>query len=75
MGNHNYEMAMLGIDAFSKYCVIVPMQSNNEAELALGLYRWRKHIRNSKIVHRYVNENPIPYVATQTHPIYAEIMI
>ena len=29
-------MAMLCIDAFTKYCVIVLIKSNNESELALG---------------------------------------
>ena len=32
----DYEMAMLCIDAFTKYCAIVLVKSNHETELALN---------------------------------------
>ena len=34
--DQNCDTAMLCIDAFTKYCAIVPAKSKNESELALG---------------------------------------
>ena len=39
LADQDYEMAMLCIDAFTKYSVIVPIKSNSESELALGFIK------------------------------------
>lgn len=88
--DQNYDIAMLCIDAFTKYCVIVPIKSKNESELALGFIECMNKmgkppkviftdgetgIRNSGLFQKYFNENKITYVATKAHPIFAERMI
>ncbi|MFM7987759.1 MAG: hypothetical protein ACKPKO_51450 [Candidatus Fonsibacter sp.] len=34
-----YEIGMMCIDAFSKYCVIIPTKPKNASELALGFVK------------------------------------
>ena len=88
--DQNYDTAMLCIDAFTKYCAIVPIKSKNESELALGFIECMNKmgkppkviytdgetgIRNSGLFQKYFDENHITYVATKSHPIFAERMI
>ena len=78
LADQDYEMAILCIDAFTKYCVIVIIKSNNESELALGFIGCMNKmgkppkvvctdgeacIRNSGLFQKCFNENHITYVA------------
>ena len=50
----DYDMAMLCIDAFTKYCVIVPIMSNSESALALGFIEsMNKMGKPPQVVHAY----------------------
>ena len=83
-------MAMLCIDAFTKSCVICPIKSNSESELALGFIECMNKMgkppkvvftdgetgtRHSGVFQKYVNENHITYVAAKSQAIFTEILI
>ena len=79
--DQNYDTAMLCIDAFTKYCAIVPIKSKSESELALGfiecmnkmgkppkvVYSYEEMgIRNSGLFHKYYDEVHKTDVATKS---------
>ena len=82
-----YHIGMICIDIFTKYCVIVPISSKNEGDLAAGFLECihkmghkpeviytdgETGIRNSGLFHKYFEENHIAYIPTKTHPYFAE---
>ena len=88
--DQDYEMAMLRIDAVTKYCAIVTIKSNRE-RVGSGFFvecmnkigqppkvvytDGETGIRNTGLFQKYFNENHITYVAIKSHPIVAERMI
>ncbi len=81
---------MICIDAFSKYCVIVPVKSKNESELALGFVECMNKmggspkvimtdgeggINNSGLFQKYFQQHKITYIPTKGHPHMVERMI
>ena len=87
--NQNFTKALLCIDDFTKYCVIVPIKSNNVEDLSLGflecMHKMGKTPKNlytdgetslgSEICLKFDKEHNITYIPTRTHPYFAERMI
>ena len=81
---------MLCKDAFTRYCVIGPVRSNSETELALGLIECMHKLRkppkvflqmvifciiDSALVKTNLSDNHITYVATKSRTMFAERMM
>ena len=89
LDNQKFKIGMICIDVFSKYCVIVPIKSKSEGDLAHGLLECiHKMGKTPKVIYsdgesglqtnvfkKYYRDEGIIYVATRTHPSFAERMI
>jgi len=84
-----HTIAMICIDIFSKYCVIVPIKSKKVEDLSYGFLTCMNEMkRKPEVVYsdgetglqdplftKYFEENKISFIPTRTHPHFVERMI
>ena len=87
--NQKYNIGFICIDIFTKYCVVVPIKSKQEGDVAQGLiealhkmgkkpiyiYSDDEGSLNSNSIQTYLKEQGIKHVVTRTHAHYAERMV
>jgi hypothetical protein len=84
--NQDYNIALIMIDIFTKYIVVIPIKSKQIGDVAAGIiegihkmdhkpkiiYSDDEGALNSNVIQEYFNKENIKHITTRTHAHYAE---